>query len=69
MKRVVSFAVKSFCIFAVMFSLSTAQSFAGNNGGNGSSNGGNNGSGNGGGSSETKGDNDNTIPPIILRPR
>lgn len=54
MKRIVSFAVKTVCIFAVMFSLSTIQSLATNDGGNGSS-----------GSSK---DGGNTTPPIIIRP-
>ncbi|MFV0419384.1 MAG: hypothetical protein ACK5KT_11720 [Dysgonomonas sp.] len=41
-----------------MFSLSTVACFGANDGGNGSN----------GGTSETRDNNGNTIPPIIIRP-
>lgn len=62
MKKIGSFVVRVFCIFAVMFSLSTVACFGANDGGNGSGSG-----GNGGGNNENK-DRGNTIPPIIIRP-
>lgn len=58
MKKIGSFVVRVFCIFAVMFSLSTVACFGANDGGNGSN----------GGTSETRDNNGNTIPPIIIRP-
>lgn len=62
MRKIVSFAVKTFCVFAVMFSLSTTACFGANDGGNGSG-----GSGNNGGNDESK-NKGNTIPPIIILP-
>lgn len=71
MKKIVSFVLRVFCIFAVVFSLSTLDCLA---------NDGNTNKGNGKDDSSITGDGDkdkdkdkdinkgNTIPPIIIRP-
>lgn len=64
MKKFLSFAAKAFCIFAVMFSLTTIGCFASNDGGKGNGSGS---SGSDGGKDESK-NKGNTIPPIIIRP-
>jgi len=58
MRKILSFTVKAFCIFAIMFGLSTTYCLGSNGGGNGGSDGNKD-------ESKNKG---NTIPPIIILP-
>lgn len=70
MKKIVSFVLRVFCVFAVVFSLSTFSCLA-NDGNTNKGNGKDDSSVTGDGNKDKDKDKDingNTIPPIIIRP-